>query len=263
MSLLAAICAGAAFAALCDCAGPSLRGLHYHRPGADRRFYGGIGPLHDPLNYQLPSGPMSENEQRLLELLKGRSFEHGLFRLASGGTSNYYIDGKMTTVCSEGAYLIGEVLYERTKDEHIEAIGGLEVGAVPLTTAAVISYHRRGRPMEGFWVRDEVKSHGTQKRVEGRLRKGTRVAIVDDVITKGGSALKAIRAVREFECEVVLVLALVDRLEGAEDLFRQEGIENYRSVFTIGDFGVGTDVRGTIEATTRQEHVYPGFRDPH
>ena len=139
---------------------------------------------------------MSENEQRLLELLKTRSFQRGQFRLASGETSDYFIDGKMTEVYSEGAYLIGEVLYEWTKDVGIDAIGGLQVGAVPLGTAAVISYHHRGQTMEGFWVREEVKSHGTQKRVEGGLRKGARVAIVDDVITKGGSALKAIEAVR-------------------------------------------------------------------
>lgn len=194
---------------------------------------------------------MSENEQRLLELLKERSFQRGQFRLASGETSDYFIDGKMTAVCSEGAYLIGEVLYERTKDLDIDGIGGLQVGAVPLSTAAVISYHHRGQPMEGFWVREEVKSHGTQKRVEGGLRKGARVAIVDDVITKGGSALKAIEAVRDFKGEVVLVLALVDRLRGAEELFRQHGIENYRAVFTIQDFGVGADARGPTHTIAR------------
>jgi len=194
---------------------------------------------------------MSENKRRLLELLKERSLQRGLFRLASGGTSDYYIDGKMTTVYSEAAYLIGEVLYEWTKDLDIDAIGGLEVGAVPLTTAAVISYHRCGRPMEGFWVREKVKGHGTQKRVEGGLRKGDRVVIVDDVFTKGESALKAVEAVRELGCEVILVLALVDRLEGAEKLLQQNGIENYQAVFTIRDFGVGIDVRGTTDTTTR------------
>lgn len=194
---------------------------------------------------------MSENKLRLLELLKKRSLQRGLFRLASGGTSDYYIDGKMTTVYSEAAYLIGEVLYEWTKDLDIDAIGGLEVGAVPLTTAAVISYHRCGRPVEGFWVREKVKGHGTQKRVEGRLRKGDRVVIVDDVFTKGESALKAVEAVRELGCEVILVLALVDRLEGAEKLLQQNGIENYRAVFTIRDFGVGIDVRSTTDTTTR------------
>ena len=91
--------------------------------------------------------------------------------------------------------------------------------------------------MEGFWVREEIKAHGTQKQVEGGLKKGDRVVIVDDVFTKGGSALKAVEAARELGCEVVLVLALVDRLQGAADLFRKNGIENYRAVFTIRDFG--------------------------
>jgi orotate phosphoribosyltransferase len=194
---------------------------------------------------------MSENKKRLLELLKARSFKHGHFRLASGGTSDYFIDGKMTEVYSEGAYLIGEVLYEMTKDLAIDAIGGLQVGAVPLTTAAVMTYHLHGRKMEGFWVREEIKSHGTQKLVEGGLKPGARVVILDDVCTKGGSALKAIEAAQGLGCEVVLVLALVDRLQGAEDLFQQKGIENYQAAFTIRDFGVRVDASSEIEATTR------------
>ncbi len=182
---------------------------------------------------------MSENETRLLQLLKERSFKRGTFRLASGDVSDYYIDGKMTQVYSEAAHLVGEVLYERTKDLAIDAIGGLEVGAVPLTTAAVISYHLHGRKMEGFWVRDKAKTHGTQKVVEGNLKPGSRVVILDDVITRGSSSVKAIEGVRQIGCEVVLVVALVDRLQGAEDLFKQHGIENFQSVFTLRDFGVG------------------------
>src|SRR5205807_2433792 len=137
---------------------------------------------------------------------------------------------------------IGEVLYERTRDLDINAIGGPEVGAVPLATAAVISYHLRGREMEGFWVRDKVKAHGTQKLVEGRLEKGFRVAVVDDVVTRGQSTLKAIEGVRGAGGEVVAVLSLVDRLCGAEELFRQQGVFTYRPVFTIRDLGVGDDV---------------------
>lgn len=181
---------------------------------------------------------MSDNESKLLELLKERSFRRGAFRLASGDVSNYYIDGRMTAVYSAGAYLIGEVLYERTKDLRIDAIGGLAVGAVPLATAAAISYHSHGRSMECFWVRDKLKDHGTQKLIEGNLQRGMRVAIVDDVFTKGGSALKAVEAVREAGCEVALVLAIVDRLQGAEQLFRDKGIKNYQAVFTIRDLGV-------------------------
>jgi orotate phosphoribosyltransferase len=196
--------------------------------------------------------PRTANEARLLELLKERSFRRAPpgqpFRLASGATSDYFIDGKMTAVHGEGAFLIGEVLYEWTRDIEFDAIGGLQVGAVPLVTAAVIACHRHGRPVEGFWVRAEAKDHGTQKRIEGGLRQGARVVIVDDVFTKGGSSLKAVEAAREAGCEVVLVLALVDRLQGARELFRQSGVENCRAVFTVRDLGVGADGPGQAEA---------------
>jgi orotate phosphoribosyltransferase len=181
---------------------------------------------------------MTAIEQQLFQLLKERSFQRGTFRLASGAISDYYIDGKMSEVFSESAHLIGEVLYERTKDLPIDAIGGLEIGAVPLSTAAVISYHLHGRKMEGFWVRDKAKGHGTRKVVEGNLKPGSRVVILDDVITTGGSSSKAIKEVREMGCEVVLVLALVDRLQGAAEFFHDEGITNYQAIFTIRDFGV-------------------------
>ena len=202
---------------------------------------------------QRPGNPMTDAEQRLLEILKERSFKRAApgehFKLASGAKSEYYIDGKMSAVFSDAAYLIGEVLYEHTRDLDVEAIGGLEVGAVPLTTAAVISYRLHGRTMEGFWVRDEVKKHGTQKLIEGNLKAGSRVAVVDDVFTKGSSALKAVNAVRKMGCEVVLVLALVDRLQGARALFRENGIENYRPVFTIRQFGI--DVPDDAETADR------------
>ena len=194
---------------------------------------------------------MSVAETQLLQLLKDRSFKRGTFRLVSGDMSDYYIDGKMTVVYSEAAALIGEILFERTKDLDIVAIGGLEVGAVPLTTAAVISYHLHGRKMEGFWVRDEAKGHGTKKIVEGNLNPGSRVVIVDDVFTKGTSALKAVKAVQMMGCEVVLVLAIVDRLQGAEALFRAEKVVNYQSVFTIRNFGVGVEASEKAEITSR------------
>jgi orotate phosphoribosyltransferase len=194
---------------------------------------------------------MSEFETQLLQLLKDRALRFGTFRLASGGTSDHYIDGKMVEVFSRSTRVIGEVLYERTKNLDIDAIGGLEVGAVPLTTAAVFAYDLHGREMEGFWVRDVVKLHGTQKRVEGNLRHGSRVVIVDDVVTKGGSGAKAIEAVREIGCEVVAVVALVDRLAGAAELFQRCGVANYQPVFTIRDLGVNVDVGNPAESATR------------
>jgi len=137
---------------------------------------------------------MSETELRLLELLKERSFKRAPegqpFILASGEKSEYFIDCKMTAVNSTGAELIGEVLYDHTKNDKIDGIGGLQVGAVPLVTAAAISYAKHGRTLEGFWAREEVKSHGTQKQIEGGLKKGMRVAVIDDVFTRGGSTLK-------------------------------------------------------------------------
>jgi orotate phosphoribosyltransferase len=188
---------------------------------------------------------MTEAETRLLQLLKERSFRRGSFRLASGAESSYYIDGKASEVFSESAYLIGHVLYERTKDLDVEGIGGLEVGSVPLAAAAVIVYHLNGRSMEGFWVRDKVKDHGTKKLVEGVVRPGSRVVVVDDVVTSGGSSVKAVEAVRALGCEVVQVIALVDRLQGAEQLLHSQGVRDYRPVFTIRDFGVEVDARGT------------------
>src|SRR5438105_2258220 len=122
---------------------------------------------------------MTDTERRLLDLIRERAFRRGSFRLASGDASDYYIDGKMIEVFSESAHLIGEVFYERTKDLAFDAIGGLEVGAVPLATATVISYHLHGRPLEGFWVRDQVKDHGTKKLVEGGLKPGSRVVLMD------------------------------------------------------------------------------------
>lgn len=185
---------------------------------------------------------MSKNEQKLLDILVARSFRRAepgeQFTLASGAKSDYFIDGKMTVVAPDAAELIGEVIYEHTQDTDIEAIGGLQVGAVPLATSAVISFNRRGRPIEGFWVRDAAKDHGTKKLVEGGLKPGMRVAIVDDVFTKGGSALKAVQEVTKLGCKVVVVLALVDRLQGARELFEEHGITNFRSVFTIEDFGI-------------------------
>ena len=180
---------------------------------------------------------MTETERQLLALLKQRSFREGVFRLASGATSNYYIDGRMSAVFSAGAYLIGKALYEHTKDLEFDALGGLEVGAVPLTAAAAVHYHLNGRALEGFWVRDKQKAHGTRKLVEGGVKAGDRVVVVDDVITSGMSSLKAVEAVQEIGCTVVRVLALVDRLQGAGRACRAAGVE-FRAVFTIRDFGI-------------------------
>lgn len=178
---------------------------------------------------------MPTAKAQLLALLKDRCYKEGDFTLASGARSSYYLDTKLLSTSSVGAALIGQVLYDRLKTMDIDAIGGLEIGAIPLTTATVYTYHQQGRVIEGFFVRNEAKGHGTRKLIEGRLRSGSRCVVVDDVATSGASIMRAVNAVRKAECVPVLVLALVDRLAGAAELFKREGVP-YETVYTVRDF---------------------------
>lgn len=181
---------------------------------------------------------MTALEIELLSLIKDRAFKRGTFQLASGDTSDYYIDGKMIEVHPRAAWLIGEIIYEQTEYLSFTAIGGLAVGAVPLVTAAVISCYNHNRfQMEGFWVANQAKTHGTCKTIEGNLKPQSQVVIVEDVITRGTSTMKAVQAVRDLGCNVVRVLALVDRLQGAGKLLADNGL-TYKSVFTVRDLGV-------------------------
>jgi len=181
---------------------------------------------------------MTDANRQLLELLKERSFRAGKFTLASEAESNYYIDGRMSAVHSKGAFLIGQAIFDRLKDESFDAIGGLEVGAVPLTAAAVVAFHLNGREANGFWVRDKAKAHGTKKLIEGGpVGPGTRVVILDDVLTTGGSAVKAVEAVKEAGATVVKVVCLVDRMQGARELLAAQGIA-FDPLLTIADFGI-------------------------
>jgi orotate phosphoribosyltransferase len=144
----------------------------------------------------------------LLDLLKRRSFRRAapgeLFTLASGAKSEYFIDGKMTAVSSEGAEPIADrVSAPRLNEETgIDAIGGLQVGAVPLVTAAVIGYQRHGRPVEGFWVREDLKDQGTRKQIEGGVKRGTRLVIVDHAFTRGGPRPRPGRSTPGRSCPV-------------------------------------------------------------
>ena len=169
--------------------------------------------------------------ERLLSLLRERSYRSGEIKLASGKMSNFYFDGRMIELMPEGAYLIGEAFYDALKDVEFEALSGLAVGAVPIVTSAVISFYHHGKNVEGTFVRQEVKEHGTRKVVEGKLRAGDRVVVVDDVATSGNSLLQAIQAVEKLGATVELVLVIVDRQEGAEQLFREKGYP-FRSIFT-------------------------------
>ncbi len=173
---------------------------------------------------------------RLLELFKARAVSFGRFTLASGQESAYYINSKKAYFNSEVLWLLGDVLWDLTKDLNLQAIGGLEIGAIPMAAAAAQRYHMEGRALEGFFVRKQPKGHGSQERVEGLLQPGFRVAVVDDVFTQGTSVLQAIGEVERAGADVVAVSCIVDRLEGARE--RLAPRYHYLPIFTIRDFGI-------------------------
>lgn len=179
---------------------------------------------------------MSDVRARLKELFLARAVSFGRFRLASGLESSYYINSKKVLFHSEAAHLMGEAIWEATQDLPIQAVGGLEVGAIPMAALSVAAYHRHGRSLEGFFVRKQAKEHGSQSLVEGVLNAGDRVAILDDVLTTGGSALKAIQEVERAGATVARVVCLVDRLQGARELL---GAYDFSPLFTIRDLGIG------------------------
>jgi orotate phosphoribosyltransferase len=173
---------------------------------------------------------------RLLELFRQRAVFLGKFTLASGKESTYYINSKKVLFNAEAIWLLGEVLWQLTRDLDIQAIGGLEIGAIPMATAAALRYHEHGRPLEAFFVRKLVKEHGSQERVEGVIKAGWRVAVIDDVFTSGASVQQAIDEVEKLEARVVAVSCIVDRLEGARE--RLESRYRYLPIFTIRDLGI-------------------------
>ncbi len=154
---------------------------------------------------------MQVARQKLLSTLAHKSFRLGEFKLSSGGTSDYYIDCRTTTLDAKGSRLTGEVFLEeiRQRGWNPQAIGGLTMGADPIVVAvSVVS-----GDLNGFLVRKAEKQHGTGQRIEGFREKGARVVIVDDVCTTGSSTVQAIEAAREFGFEVVGVMCLVEREE--------------------------------------------------
>ena len=153
------------------------------------------------------------------------------FKLASGRMSNFYIDCRKVTHNAEGKYLIGNIIFNMIEDLPIEAIGGLTLGADPIAAAVAYTAFLNKKPVNSFVVRKEQKEHGLKKLVEGDVQVGNRVVIVDDVITTGGSTIKAITAARAEGLEVKLVIVLVDREEGGrEDITKY--ISAVRSLFT-------------------------------
>ena len=168
----------------------------------------------------------TKNAQRILQIARetGALLE-GEFTLSSGKKSNHYFDGKRVTLSPEGAYLVGKLVFDELADTDVDAVGGLAIGADPIVTAVALVSHLEGKPIDAFIVRDEAKQHGTRRKIEGHVKEGSKVVIVDDVITRGGSIEKAIQAAQEAGCEVVKVIALVDRHEGGSDRLRAAGYD--------------------------------------
>ena len=162
----------------------------------------------------------------LITMLVERSTKRGQFTLASGKESKYYIDARLTTMSPEGLSLIGPLALSRLHRSGwtIDAVGGLTLGADPISYAISYASADSDHPLRAFTVRKEAKSHGTGRTIEGPFRKGDRVAVIEDVITTGGSALRAIEAVRLESGMVVGVLALVDREEGGRQAIEAAGV---------------------------------------
>ncbi len=177
---------------------------------------------------------MDEREQ-LKKLLLEKSYRQGTFTLTSGLTSDFYVDGKQTTLDAEGAYLCGRLLYEliRKHDRKIIGVGGMTLGADPLVTAVSLVSYLEKNPIPAFIVRKEAKGHGTGNFIEGKnnLQPGGTVALVEDVVTTGGTLIKVIERVENEGFKVGLVATIVDRQEGGTETLAGHGYP-LASIFT-------------------------------
>ncbi len=177
------------------------------------------------------------DKPQLLDLFRARALKFGDFTLASGKKGTYYLDGKQITLHSTGLRLVAEGLLDLLDGVDFQAIGGMSIGADPIIGAVLSVAAERGRDLCGFLVRKEAKGHGTGKFIEGPVQPGTKVVIIDDVVTTGGSSLLAIDRIQEFGCQVVQVVAIVDRMEGGAANFAARKLP-FSSLLQITDFGI-------------------------
>lgn len=173
------------------------------------------------------------------QYIKDRSFFRGKITLASGIESNFYFDMKPTMLSPDGASTLSKLIFDRLRLTGAEYVGGLAVGAIPLVACVSMFSFNTGSLLQGFFVRKEVKNHGTKRVVEGLPKgetlSGKNVVILDDVTTTGASAMIAVDAARKEGAAVILVLSVVDRQEGAVEFYRAAGVP-FESLFTAGDF---------------------------
>ncbi len=168
-----------------------------------------------------------EHKEQLKKLLLDKSYRKGEFTLTSGKTSDFYIDGKQTTLSAQGAYLCGKLLFDLIEevDQNITAVGGMTLGADPIVTAVSIASFIENKPIPAFIVRKEAKGHGTGNYIEGlgNMEPGCTVALVEDVVTTGGTLLKVIDRVEDAGFKVGLVVTIIDRQEGGAEVLEEAG----------------------------------------
>jgi len=177
---------------------------------------------------------LQEMKKRLAEIIMEKSFRYSdnpPFTLASGRTSNYYFNCKPTTLDPEGMNLIGMIVFEMLADTGVSAAGGMTLGADPIANALSLISYQQGKPIKSFIIRKEVKEHGTRSAVEGDILPGEKVAIIDDVITTGGSTITAIERARDAGLVIELVIALIDREEGGRENIARY-VDRIEAVFT-------------------------------
>ncbi len=179
----------------------------------------------------------SDAHDRLRQLVNDKAVIRGDFVLTSGARSNYYIDGKFISLTSEGLAYFSRVVLDMIENTEVDLIGGMTLGADPIIGAVVAMSHLIGRPLDGIIIRKEAKEHGRTKQIEGPMKDGARVVIIEDVVTTGGSSIRAIEAVEKAGGKVVKVITLVDRLAGGRESFESKGYD-FEPIFTIKDLDI-------------------------
>ncbi len=179
-------------------------------------------------------------KQELIQIVRAKSFQYSpepVFKLVSGRMSQYYVNCKPTTLSPRGMYLAGHLIYEAVRDCNVQGIGGLTFGADPIAMAVAYTSELKKNPIKAFSIRKTQKDHGIVKWIEGDLNPGDRVAVIDDVVTTGGSTIKAIERARAEGMEVVKVVILVDRQEGGLENVQKQ-IADVEAIITVRDLQV-------------------------
>lgn len=178
------------------------------------------------------------DREALIELMREKkALEFGDFTLASGKQASFYLDCRKITLDSNGVNLVAAGMLDKLGDDLPDAVGGMAIGADPITAAVIMLSGQQNRPLKGFIVRKEAKAHGKGQAVEGPVQPGERVVILEDVVTTGGSSLKAIEQAEAFGLQVEGIIAIIDRLEGGAEAFQQRGYQ-LESLLTVRDFGI-------------------------